>query len=87
MKNKKFSLKDRIAYHRDRDRNYKKYGIKFGGPRHSYSVGFSDGIDHLDNSAVTKRLYGSRSARAYNFGRKRGKIAAAKYFEKYGKFI
>ena len=87
MKNKKFSLKDRIAYHRDRDRNYKKYGIKYGSPRYSYSIGFSDGIDHLDNSASVKREFGSRSARAYNFGRKRGKIAAAEYFKKYGKSI
>ncbi len=82
---KKYTAKQRYDYHRDRDGNCGKYGIKYGSPKHCYSFGFVDGFKDIDNTVATKREFGVKSGNAYNRGFIRGRDAAKEYLKTTGK--
>lgn len=84
MSKKKYTELERYHYHLDRVYACGRYGLKFGGPKHSYSVGFSDGVSNIDNTGATRSEFGNRSGRAYAAGRKRGRAAAKTYLTKNG---
>ena len=84
-KKKKFTSEEKYRYHSSREVACGKYGLKFGGPKHSYSIGFSDGFHHIDNSSAMRSEFGKRSGASYSIGNKRGKAAAKEYFLRTGK--
>lgn len=85
MSKKKYTSEQKFRYHSSRDVSCGKYGLKFGGPKHSYSSGFVDGFHHIDNERATRREFGNKSGAAYSLGNKRGKAAANEYFLRTGK--
>lgn len=82
---KKFSSEEKYRYHSDRYFSCGKYGLKFGGPKHSYSVGFRDAFHDRDNKRAVSAEFGKRSGNAYGVGYERGKKAAREYFKRTGK--
>ena len=40
---RKFTLREKVAYHKSRDMHPKKHHLRFGSPKHTYSVGYVDG--------------------------------------------
>lgn len=82
---KKYSSEEKYRYHSSREVSCAKYGLKFGGPRHSYSIGFADGFHRIDNTRGMESEFGKRSSKAYAIGNKRGKAAAKEYFSRTGK--
>ena len=85
QKNKKYTSEQKYKYHDDRYFSCGKYGLNFGGPKHSYSAGFRDAFKSIDNSLAVKREFGKRSGNAYTVGNRRGKKAAMEYFNRTGK--
>ena len=81
---RKFDEVDRVKYHLDREYECGRYGLNYGEPKHSYSIGFSDGVSFIDNTAAMRGEFGAKSARAYASGRKRGQAAAKSYFKRTG---
>ena len=76
---KKYSAAEKYRYHSSREASCGKYGLKYGGPRHCYSVGFVDGFKSINNIGGIKGEFGKRSSNAYAIGNKRGKDAAKEY--------
>ena len=71
---KKFSLQEKIKYHRRRDRDPSLFGLKNTDPKRAYSDGFVDGIDSNRNDRnFYKNFAGLKAANAYSFGRARGR--------------
>ena len=75
---KRYSTEDKLKYHTKRDLNPKGFGLVFGEPKHSYSMGYLDGFDGTNNSRFVESHYGKRSSISYEFGRKRGLLARKK---------
>ena len=84
-KGKKYSVEQRFNYHSSREYSCVKHGIKFGGTKHSYSIGFVDAFSGRDNTSAIIREFGKRSGKAYSIGYKRGRKASFDYFNKTGK--
>lgn len=84
-KKKKFSVKQRFDYHNDRYFGCGRYGLEFGGTKHSYSTGFRDAFYGCHNTDSVIREFGKKSGVAYESGYKRGLRAAEKYFLTTGK--
>ena len=84
-KNNKFSIEKRYNYHLSRDRNSAKYGIKFGGTKQSYSMGYVDAFHNVNNSSAVKRDFGKKSFASYLLGLIRGRKAAKAFTQKTGK--
>lgn len=82
---KKYTAEQKYRYHSSREVSCGKYGLKYGGPRHCYSVGFADGFKSINNTGGIKGEFGKRSSNAYAIGNKRGKAAAKEYFLRTGK--
>lgn len=85
MPKKKYTELEKLKYHHSREYACGRYGLKYGGPKHCYSSGFVDGVSFRDNTAATRGEFGSKSARAYASGYKRGEAAAFSYFKSTGK--
>lgn len=81
----KYSSEEKYRYHSSRKDSCGKFGLKFGGPKHCYSVGFVDGFKHIDNERAINGEFGKRSSKAYAVGNKRGSAAAKEYFLRTGK--
>lgn len=84
-KKKKYTSEQKYKYHDDRYFSCGKYGLDFGGSKHSYSAGFRDGFKGIDNTSALKREFGNKSGNSYSIGNRRGKIAAREYFNRTGK--
>lgn len=85
MAKKKYSVKQRFDYHRDRVDSCGKYGLKFGSPKHCYSDGFVDAFSSRDNSRGITSEFGENSGKAYRSGYERGRKAATEYYLTTGK--
>ena len=85
MPRKKYSSEEKYCYHKSRVYSAAKHGIKFGDPKHSYSIGFSDGFKDIDNTSSMKSEFGKKSGNAYAIGQRRGVAAAREYFMRTGK--
>lgn len=84
---KRYTVEERIAYHRDRAKRSSAYGLKLWGTKHQYSIGFHEGAIGRDNSRPTEIEFGKKAARAYKTGHERGRKAARIYIKKTGKQI
>lgn len=84
-KGKKYTAEEKFRYHKSRVFSCGKYGIEFGGSAHSYSGGFIDAFNELDNRSAMTATYGKKVGRAYALGYKRGTKAAREYFDTTGK--
>lgn len=85
MPKKKYTELEKLKYHHDREYSCGRFGLKFGGPKHTYSFGFNDGVSGFDNTAAVRSESGRKMARVYSTGYKRGQAAARSYFKKTGK--
>lgn len=81
-KKSNYSIEDRLSYHLSRENNCGKFGIEFGGTKHSYSSGFADAFSGRDNTSAMTSEFGKRSGNSYSVGYKRGRKAAFDYFKK-----
>ena len=81
---KKYSSEEKYRYHSSRNTACGRYGLKYGGPKHSYSSGFADGFHFIDNTSATTSEFGKRSGKAYSIGNKRGQAAAIEYSKRTG---
>lgn len=82
---KKYSSEEKFRYHSSRDTACGRHGLKYGGPKHSYSSGFVDGFYFIDNTSATTSEFGKRSGNAYSIGNKRGRAAAIEYTKRTGR--
>lgn len=82
---KMFSVEERFVYHNDRYLRSAKNGLKFGGIKHSYSMGFVDAFSGRDNTLATRHEFGDKSANAYSRGYKIGRKAVFDYYRDTGK--
>ncbi|MBQ8146027.1 MAG: hypothetical protein IJ039_04530 [Clostridia bacterium] len=65
--------KRRYVYHLNRDMNPARYNLRYGGTKHSYSMGYTDACENRPNNRRTiKNHYGSASASSYSLGYARG---------------
>ena len=80
-----YSVKERFAYHYDRDMGCGKYGLEFGGPKHCYSSGFHDAFSGHNNTVATRHEFGNKSGNAYQAGYRVGRKAAMDYLKQTGK--
>lgn len=85
MAKKKYTSEQKYRYHSSREVSCGKYGLKFGGPKHSYSIGFADGFHSIDNKRGILSEFGRKSGASYSIGNKRGRAAAKEYFLRTGK--
>lgn len=85
MSKKKYSSEEKFRYHNDRYYSCGKYGLKFGGTKHCYSVGFRDAFKGRNDVGAVKSEFGRKSARAYTLGFKRGEKSAWEYLKRTGK--
>lgn len=69
MAKKKRTIDEIIKYHRGRGNSPEEYGVKFGDPKHTYSVGIRDELARLSQQDYYRANYGQKSAKAYAFGR------------------
>lgn len=83
-KRKKYLSEERYIYHKSREFNLAKYGLRFGGPKHLYSAGFTDGFYGIDNKRATRAEFGKKIGYAYNKGHMRGSQAADEYIRRTG---
>ena len=72
---KQYTPLEKYQYHDDRTGYTSKYGIKYGGAAHCYSLGFCDAWSSIDNTHAITHEFGNRSGAAYSLGVKRGKKA------------
>ena len=82
---KRYTPEQRISYHTKRDTAHGHFGLTFGEPKHTYSIGYVDGALGKNNKRVIKAEYGAKSSYAYEAGHKRGAKAGEAYFKKTGK--
>ena len=72
---RRFTLREKVAYHKSRDMHPKKHHLRFGSPKHTYSVGYVDGYENELNNARSYKKYGKKSLFSYLKGYNRGKRA------------
>ena len=82
---RRFTPEQKYHYHNERSYRPGPSGIDYGGPKHCYSFGFTDGWFGIDNSRATKGEFGAKSQRAYDAGHARGNRAFRQFFKRTGK--
>ena len=82
---KRYSPREKLSYHHDRDMSPARHGLKNGSAKHLYSTGFADAFTGHNNARGYRMGFGEKSAKGYRLGYARGEKEAIKYFKTTGK--
>ena len=81
----RFKPEQKYHYHRKRSESPGPNGMKFGSPKHCYSIGFTDGFFGINNSRAINGEFGAKSQKSYDSGHFRGRKAFREFFNRTGK--
>ena len=77
---KRFTPEEKYSYHHSRSVAPKPNGLKPGGAKHIYSLGFTDGYNGSFGKNRIRNDFGKRAVGVYTLGHRRGRLAYRKKF-------